>query len=461
MKIRLKKGLDQVNVLLCLYKLLISKHFRAFALISVCVLFIPLGIANGNVAHKSNKSDSPDLEIIKEIRFEGVHHTDLEMLERELLSKVGQPFRTENLAQDRQRLDRLNIFSEIDFKILNQKDGVILTVVLRETFLHLPIPAIEVSEENDLTIGGGYKTQNLFGRAVGISSKVMFGGSTVLGAEVINPWFASGSTHYRFKTEYRERTNQVYEFDEKSLEIIVEVGRQISEEFRLGGRGGVFSLASDLNGITVSGSNQDNLFNAGFFIGYDTRDLWSNPSSGWRNEVELSRWDDKGPAGFWSFLFDLRRYLPIADRHTVGLFSLTTLRTGKSGIEVPIHQDFLIGGVNTVRGWPLASKRGINQFLNTAEYRYTIMRPRALQFKGLNFRFGLQVAGFADWGFAWKRPEEFKLDNSIAGIGFGFRLLIPYVESIRIDFAYGERGGGMKFYLGIFEKADSQRNRVR
>ena len=74
-----------------------------------------------------------------------------------------------------------------------------------------------------------------------------------------------------------------------------------------------------------------------------------------------------GYGDFWRVHFDVRRFQPLADRHTLAFFSLTTLQMGTVGVEIPIYQDFQLGGGNSIRGWGLESTSGKNQFINTLE----------------------------------------------------------------------------------------------
>jgi outer membrane protein assembly factor BamA len=214
-----------------------------------------------------------------------------------------------------------------------------------------------------------------------------------------------------------------------------------------------------VDGITNSETNRDNIPSVGFFLGYDTRDKVSDPRKGWWNEVDVLK--NGGDGDYWTVNFDVRRYQPVARRHNLGLFSLATLQTGQVGVEIPIYQDFHIGGTNTVRGWGLDARNGKNQFLNTIEYRYMLMEPRALTVFNFNLHFGMQLAVFGDFGLAWNEKSEFKLDNFIDGYGFGVRFLVPFVNTVRLDFAFGEPGEGMRFHIALFEKSVKQRARVR
>ena len=158
----------------------------------------------------------------------------------------------------------------------------------------------------------------------------------------------------------------------------------------------------------------------------------------------------------------MRRFQPLADRHTLAFFSLTTLQTGTVGVKIPIYQDFHLGGTNSIRGWGLDSTSGKNLIINTLEYRYDLMAPKAWRVFGVSFYLGLQVALFGDLGIAWEDSQGNRQGNRwLDGYGFGLRILVPFVDMIRLDFAFGEPGKGLNSQIGIGEKAVKQRRRVK
>jgi outer membrane protein assembly factor BamA len=157
---------------------------------------------------------------------------------------------------------------------------------------------------------------------------------------------------------------------------------------------------------------------------------------------------------------DLRRYLPLAERHTLALFSLTTLTTGTVGEDIASWQVFALGGTNTIRGWELGAREGKNQFINTIEYRYELMTPRSFRLFKFTGYLGLQIAVFGDVGSAWNTRQEFET-AFIGGGGVGVRLIMPFVGMIRFDLGGGESGLGLQVHIADQEKAVKQRARVR
>jgi len=293
---------------------------------------------------------------------------------------------------------------------------------------------------------------------------MLFGGATTIGFLFVNPWFAGNHLSYKLDYFHRERENELDNFFEKSDELYLTLSSYIGEKGRIGGRFSYVSLRSDSSGRTLSSDNHDKISRFGLYIGYDSRNHWTNTHSGWWNEIEFSRGFKflNNSNDFYQMIVDIRRYTPVIDRHTLVFFSLTTLSTGTVGKDIAPWQDYHIGGTNTVRGWGIGSRVGKNQFINTLEYRLTLIKPRLLNLPfGIKYNAGLQIALFGDLGIAWDEKNEFKIGNSIGGYGVGIRLLLPMVEVARCDFAYGKSGTMIKLCLGYGEKPDITRRRVR
>ena len=193
---------------------------------------------------------------------------------------------------------------------------------------------------------------------------------------------------------------------------------------------------------------------------YDSRDSWSNPKRGWWDRVDATANGLGADGDYWTFDFDVRRYQPLSGRHGLALFSLLTLQTGVVGKDIPVHEVLHIGGTNSVRGWEINARQGKDQWLNTVEYRYDLVKVRDFSFKGFNLYGGVQLAAFVDTGSAWSEGQDFSR-NFIGGAGVGIRLIVPYINYVRLDLGFGQSGHPVIPAFGISEKADYQRRRVR
>ncbi len=401
-------------------------------------------------------------KIIKDIRIKGAYWTRDYIILRELFSRVGQPCSLRNLQRDEERLDRLGIFSEVNIRPVPENDQVILEIEVHETFPYLPTLNLKISDEDGVQAGIGFKSVNMFGKAIYFSGKYLFGKAQNIEVDLRDPWVTGNHLGYRLEYYHRNRTNVLYKFREKADELFLRVESYLYETGRIGAVVSWESVQSDEAGKTLSSNNRDNVASLGFFLGYYTIDFSSNPSRGWWNEIALSRVGAFGTdSGYWRLVVDLAHYRSIFPHQTLVLMSLTTLTDGRVGRNMAVWQQYALGGSNSIRGWNLGMRFGSNQFINTVEYRYNFLEPRRFQYFGINAYLGLQVAGFVDVGQVWYENREFTLSNFILGSGIGVRFIIPYVGVIRFDFALGQPGKGVKLHIEAQERKKKWRLRVR
>ena len=436
-----------------------SQRARPSGLLFVmwCVVVLPSKLA----AQADSVSPLEGL-VIDEIRLIGVNWTREFIVMRELASRVGEPFSTTKARKDVEHLDRLGIFSRVDIHAVEESGRTVLEVDVSEATPILPMPAVRLTDEDGIQAGVGVRAINALHRAISASAIAMFGGATNIEFTGKNPWIAGNRIGFEFNLVYRDRVNSLFDFEEKAFELYVNASTYLGEHWRVNARVAFASVESDSSGITLDLDNTDEISMVGASVEYDTRDSWSHPHAGWWNEVALIRSGAvAGDADFWRLILDVRRYVPIRRHGSLVITSLWTLTSGVVGQDVPVWQQFGIGGTNSVRGWPLGARTGKNQTINTAELRWNIMEPKATQVLGLRGALGLQVALFADLGHAWNTSDEFKLDNFVGGYGAGFRMLVTGMGIVRFDVAFGEPGASLRFHVGGGEKAVKQRYRVR
>jgi hemolysin activation/secretion protein len=103
---------------------------------------------------------------------------------------------------------------------------------------------------------------------------------------------------------------------------------------------------------------------------------------------------------------------------------------------------FSIGGVGTVRGYPLAEFSGDDGFVLSAEYVLPFPMRVPLGSSGLHLDEILSMVGFLDWGgvFVQDRVVGESRDEYISGYGFGLQINIPKLNAKKsspaISFAF-------------------------
>ena len=403
-------------------------------------------------------------QIVQEIRIEGNSYTRTWIVEGAMASKVGDPYTERSSEFDHLWLSQLGVFATIHFETEPASDGIALIVHVTEVSPYLPSLSFALTEENGVEIGPAFSSANFLGWAGRASAYVRFGGATNFGVRYWDPWLPGKSWLFGYGGTYRhiERQNELDNFRETTDDVFLQVKRNLLSELHLGLRFQFLSVKSDTPGKTLSPSNRDNIPALGLFLELDLRN-GPYPTNGWYAEVEAAKYGIfGGDSDFWQFNADVRRYfpLPFGRRHSMALYSLATFSTGQVGTDIPVYMDFHIGGTNSVRGWPLGSRVGKHQWLNTAEYWFRLLDDKALRFWFIKWRMGLQLALFGDFGTAWSTQSEFE-DNFIGGVGGGLRLTIPVVVLLRLDVAYATNQVGFRVAIGGGEKALAQRFRVR
>jgi outer membrane protein assembly factor BamA len=158
----------------------------------------------------------------------------------------------------------------------------------------------------------------------------------------------------------------------------------------------------------------------------DRRDTADNPSRGFLHSFTYENASGVlgGNRNFQQMSLDLRQYAPLPSRRPGSVFALR-LMGGTSSGDLPLSEQFFLGGYDLLRGYDLFSIRGDRMVLATAEARIPIGQ-------------GLQGVLFTDAGNAWQPGTRMTMSNLKAGVGAGIRFLSP-IGPIRLDAAYGSR----------------------
>jgi outer membrane protein assembly factor BamA len=409
-------------------------------------------------AASATAPDSLEGRVVREIRIgPAARPSTAEIVRRHLASRQGAPFRRAALSDDRRQLEALRLFSHISIRAIAAGDEVVLDVEVTETLRLLPFIALSVTEENGVSAGPAFRGINLLGRGSLSSGTMQFGGATAVGVRVERPTVTPGAWDLDTKVLYRSRRNELFDFDETSTTIGVSAAWNRTSTLQLGGRAEYIWFDTGSAEVAGSPDGPDHLPALGVFATWNSLDSQANPRVGWLGSIDVGH--QFGDATFRTLTLDGRRYQPLSARSTVSLVGFAAFQSGIVGQSVPGYLQFGLGGANSVRGWSLGSRLGKNQAIATLEYAYAVVPVRPFTVFGLNLYGGMQLAAFSDVGLAWN--DHLAASDAIDGYGFGMRLLLPFVDVIRLDLAFGEPDQGARFCFGINLKADKQRDRVR
>jgi outer membrane protein insertion porin family len=401
------------------------------------------------------------------VEFVGHRVTKDWVIEREVRTRVGAPLEVEEVERDVVRLDNLSIFAEIRVDAVPVgDDGVRLVYVFKEMPAWFPVLSYVYTEENGVSWGIGLSAGNLTGRDLSVSARVYFGDLEQQWSRLSWPWIRGTRGSFDFYGARYTRPDELRGFQETSHEFTPELGTWLSDHAWTRVRFSYFEMLSDTDGITLDPDGKDELLRLGFAAGWDTRDSWRDPRSGWQNEIALWRTGGflGGEGDWWALTADLRRWLPVSRRTKLLLSGLTTLQSGGLGEDVPVYMNYFMGGANTIRGYGFEELgqelSGQNQLIGTAEYSFTLVPLRRWDIWKIALRLGAEVAVFADAGIAWSRSGDFSMRRARGGLGGGVRLLVPGSEMVRLDVGWSPESG-FHFHFGNGSKPNAQRARLR
>ena len=164
----------------------------------------------------------------------------------------------------------------------------------------------------------------------------------------------------------------------------------------------------------------------------DGRNSQDFPTHGYRASVRYENASQVfgGDLPFAQTEADLRFYVPFGKpnrdrKDNASPVLATRLLGGFSHGDVPLPEQFYLGGYELLRGYDLFAFHGANLLLATAEIRIPLSD-------------GLQGVAFSDYGAAWNGTWSFDPGRFRASAGVGIRFATP-IGPIRLDAAYGSK----------------------
>jgi outer membrane protein assembly factor BamA len=173
----------------------------------------------------------------------------------------------------------------------------------------------------------------------------------------------------------------------------------------------------------------------GIRVGYDTRDDFMEPTSGFLIEASFEKAGDSfgGKYDFRRFLLDFRRYLRLSAFENIDL----RLRLGTASGDLPVQRTFDLGGIGSLRGYKFKELKDFDRMiLGNMEYRIQFGRlaPDVME--------DYQIIPFYDFGLAWSSNDkgslsagfdQLKWDGVKTSVGIG--LSLGAGDDLRINLA--------------------------
>ena len=377
---------------------------------------------------------------ISSIEIIGLSKTKPYIVKREIQQPINSTIDSSIVKLDRNRIFNLGLFDEVNWQLVPLEDGsAVLQFSLIESINRLPpfiLPSYD--EEKGWSLRGAYLIKNFQGKNRTIELNGSIGAHEKIQLLFSDPWIYGNHVSllmYVAKNSYKHLfLNREVSINTIRMDFGKWYGEKIKARFSPAITRRIYT--NDIDTLSY------NYFIPSLKIIYDSRDIYWHPRKGIKLINKLSPRIGENEFFIWDQSYSI--YLPIFDfQHNI-TFAMNLTVKKKWGYKDDIWLTYL-GNSYNIRGWDLPEfindnstivnyRFGHEYLFSTMELRKLII-PKHHSRRGLLN--GLGIVGFVDAGFIFNKWSNINHENFIGGAGFGIRIPIPMLESIRIDLGWG------------------------
>jgi len=397
---------------------------------------------------------------VSKIIIEGNKKTKDFILLREIHHELHEPVDTVKILNDKNRIENLGIFSEVNSALLPLDDGtLILKYIVKESIQKTPPTVFPTYNEskgwslNALWVFNNFRGQN---QLLALSGSV--GGEDTYGISFKDPWILNDHISFSVNIMRNLYKNRLLNSDVELKSMKIGVGRwfknEIKTEISLASEAKIFKVEKEIARYKYIYVYSN--------IRYDTRDIFWNPRKGLliSSSFEYLRGYDFKTFNTLIWNQSLSFYKNLNKIQKNAVIALNGVIKKKIGYKDRFSQDY-IGSSNTIRGWQMPDSstyklepfRIGHEYLHTSiEYRYEII-PKYVTSVGVES--GLGIVCYTDAGFIIKNGNLNHLEPILLGSGIGIRIPFPIVGVLRFDFGLGiidNKTKSNSFHFGIGQK---------
>jgi len=378
---------------------------------------------------------------VTSLTLAGLEHTQPEVVIRSLTVKVDSLADSTRLADDRERLHNLELFSSISQLVMpDSSGGCILHYDLVERFTLVVYPFVDWDEDRGWVWGAGLFNFNFRGWHEELGLEWHAGAEKGIYLEYLRPWFLGRRNTLGFKVSQKRWFNLLEELDQRRSQVLVGFAHTYNRYDSWGVNLEYIEMKIAEPGATIHPDGHDRFLEiSGAWI-LNRYDILNNPTRGTRTALGLclAGWDEQSPA-FVTWDGRAGGVLPLLNRLRLAGGARLVISSGR----IPIYRSKYTGGSWAVRSYPAGWRRGRNLFLTSVALRFDILEQREI-FPHLDV--GLTGAVFFDAGHAW--DEEFPgLGKLASGPGVELLLVAPLIGVGRLDAGYNPVQGEFVFHV--------------
>ncbi len=397
--------------------------------------------------------DARSQSVVSAIAVEGNRVTKEYIIRREIQHPLDVPLDSANVKADRDRIDNLGIFSEVEWFTETKEDGSIQLVYnVAEIWRIWPALSPVYSEEQGWSIVGAIAIANFRGRNQSLFAARSAGAEKGYALFFEDPWIAGDHISFSIGIMNQSSEHSFLPYEETENLIGFGFGKWFGYRWKLDSFIGIMhsQYANEVEKI------EHRQIGTEVSIIYDTRDLYRDPSKGFQVSQKIEAEFDLTNSGHnllvWSQTIGTY-WSPVKGERKLTLGVGATLMTSFGSLEEVWLNYF--GGNSTIRGWtpPFLSEYndpknnfrfGFQQILTSFEARQTIIPTSSVSVLSFNSEVGLTGVAFLDMGYTSKELSQLFQNDPLIGAGFGIRFPTPIGFVIRMDYGWGFYGGKVK-----------------
>tara|TARA_B100001564_G_scaffold159368_1_gene133970 strand:+ start:7982 stop:9277 length:1296 start_codon:yes stop_codon:yes gene_type:complete len=372
---------------------------------------------------------------IEKIEIIGLNKTKNYIIEREIFHPIDSSLDSSLANLDRNRIFNLGLFDNVSWRLMPLENGnAILQYLMIESINRTPplvFPGYE--EEKGWSLNGLLIINNFQGKNRTFKIEGSFGGQERIEFFLSDPWIFGN--HISLST-FLEVNSYDHLFLNRNINIKrlkLSFGKWYGD--RLKAR--ISPILTQKNFMNSIDTLSYNYFTPELNFEFDSRDIYWNPRKGTR--IIQSFVPMLGENSFYIWSQSLSIYIPFSSNTTL---AMNTTIQRKYGHKNDVWINYFGNSFN-IRGWRLPQKKSAsNDYRFGHEHFFSSLELRKLIITKENrseVSKGLSIVAFIDGGFieyAWK---DLNKDKFMGGVGFGMRIPLPVLQSLRIDVGWGYR----------------------
>ena len=372
---------------------------------------------------------------IEKIEIIGLNKTKNYIIEREILHPLDASLDSSIANLDRNRIFNLGLFDNVSWRLITLENGnSTLQYLMIESINKTPplvFPGYE--EERGWFLNGLLIMKNFQGKNRTFKIEGSIGNQKRIEFFLSDPWIFGN--HISLST-FLEINSYKHLFLDREIDIKtlkMSFGKWYGEKLKMR-ISPALTQKSYINSIDTLNYSY---FTPELNLEFDTRDIFWNPRRGIR--IIQTIVPMIGENSFYIWNQSLSIYIPSYFNITL---ALNTTIQKKYGYRNDVWINYFGNSFN-IRGWKLPEKKSAsNNYRFGHDYVFSTLELRKLMIadniKG-GLSKGVSIVAFIDGGFidsTWKRLNKNKF---MGGVGFGIRLPLPVLQSLRIDIGWGFR----------------------